>query len=177
MQALLSFFSKTAAPVLLIFFVKLLDVVLSDIRLSFLIKGKRKIVFVFSFLEVLVYVYSLSFVLADIKNPTKLFAYALSYALGSILSIEIEKKMAIGTLTFLIVPSLDNSSEMVEDLKNKGFGITILTGKGIEDNSKEVLFITTDRKNGSVLRNAIEDLAPGSFITIIDAKKAVNGKI
>ncbi len=158
----------------IVFAVKFINMALQTLSMNFLIKGRRLFTFIFAFLEVMVYLVGLSQVL---NNMTiyKMLGYALGYAIGALFGIWLEQKLAIGNQTWLIIPN-ENPYRLAYHLRDRGFGITTISGSGMDSN-RMIILTTTMRKNIALLSASIAELAPDAFVSVLDTRTTMGGHV
>ena len=112
---------------LLIFLARLVDVSLGTIRMIMVVRGKRIVAALVGFMEVTIYLLAISRVLSRMDNPFNVLAYALGYATGNYVGIFLEEKMALGNIIVQVI--LEHEvDELVEKLRDNGFGVTVVEG-------------------------------------------------
>ncbi|MCX6062585.1 MAG: DUF5698 domain-containing protein [Caldiserica bacterium] len=158
----------------IVFVVKFVNMALQTLSMNFLIKGRRLYTFIFAFLEVMVYLVGLSQVL---NNMTiyKMLGYAFGYATGALFGIWLEQKLAIGNQTWLIIPN-DNPYRLAYYLRDRGFGITTISGSGMDSN-RTIILTTTMRKNIALLSASLAELAPDAFVSVLDTRTTMGGHV
>ena len=167
-------FWVVAESVLIVFVMKFVDVALSTLFTNFLVRGRRLYTFIFGFLEVIVYLVGLAQVL---NNMTiyRMLGYAIGYSTGALFGIWLEQKLAIGNQTWLIIPN-DNPYRLAYHLRDRGFGITTISGSGMDSN-RMIILTTTMRKNIALLNSSITELAPDAFVSVLDTRTTMGGHV
>jgi len=97
-----------------------------------------------------------------------MIVYAIGFALGLILGIYVEQKLAIGFSSLSVNIEHDNDA-LVEKLRNEGFGVTIYSGKG-KEGKRTNLDILTRRKHEKRLFAIISVYEPKAFIMSFEPK-------
>jgi uncharacterized protein YebE (UPF0316 family) len=159
------------AGYLFIFCARVVDVSLATIRTLMIVRGNRLCAAFIGFFEVIVYITALNRVVGGLNNPANLLAYALGFATGNYVGSFIEEKLAFGLTTVQIITA---KPEMVEDIRQKGFGVTVMEGMG-KEGSRQVLVVSLSRKALPILMNVIEQRDPAAFITVMDTKATYGG--
>lgn len=150
---------------LLIFSARVADVTLATIRTLMVVQGRKVQAALIGFFEVGIYVTVLGKVVSSLDNPMNLLSYCLGFAAGNFVGITIENKIALGNLSAQIILKTDDNHELIEQLREKGFGVTIIQGEGIRG-PKEILTIALHRKDLSRLRKLIYEYEKDAFITV-----------
>jgi uncharacterized protein YebE (UPF0316 family) len=149
---------------LLIFFARVSDVTLSTIRMLMVVQGRKIQAAIIGFFEVSIYVTALSKVVSSLDNIGNLLAYALGFACGNYIGITIENRIALGNLAAQVVLKEDNNMELIKNLRESGFGVTVLDGQGREG-TREILHIAINRKDLDRLKNIVYSYDEEAFIT------------
>ncbi len=174
----MNFLLNLSGPVLyiVIFCAKIVEVTISTIRLVYINKGEKVKGAILAFVEILIWLIVVSSVLTNIAaDPIKIFVYAAAFSLGNYIGVTIESKIAVGLASIQAVVNEDNGEEMAEILRNQGFGVTILDGKGKDDSKKNLLFIQLKRKRIPEAVKLIQKNNPEAYITVNDIKSMVGG--
>ncbi|NLK00380.1 MAG: DUF2179 domain-containing protein [Clostridia bacterium] len=160
---------------LLIFFARIVDVSVGTIRIIVLVRGKRFVAASLGFVEALVYILALGYVMDKLDNPINVVMYCLGFAAGNIVGSYIEERMAMGLISVQVI-TMTQPRELCEYLREMGFGVTTWEGRGREGR-REVLNVTLLRKELDGLLKTIEDWDVKAFVTILDARATRGGVI
>ncbi len=71
----------------------------------------------------------------------------------------------------------ETESTLAEALREDGYGVTIIDGKGKNDSSKSLLFIQLRRKQIPTAIKTIKYIAPSAYITVNDITSMFGGFI
>lgn len=156
-----------------IFFARITDVSMGTLRMILLVKGQRKIAVMLGFFEVMIYLIVLGKVVGNINKPLLIIAYCLGYASGNYVGSKLEEKLSIGRLLVQIIVK-EIKCGIVDALRNAGFGVTIFEGEGMDGNSY-MLNVITERKKISELKEIINKLDCGAFLTTMDVRSSLGG--
>lgn len=163
---------------IIIFCAKIVEVSISTIRMVYINKGERVKGAVLGFIEILIWLIVVSSVLNNItEDPIKVFIYAAAFSLGNYIGITIESKIAVGLASIQVVVSEETGQILAEILRDESYGVTIIEGKGKDDNKKILLFIQLKRKKIPDAVKIIKQTAPQAYITVNDIKSMVGGYI
>lgn len=149
----------------LIFISRVTDVSLATIRTLMVVQGRRVQAAIIGFFEVGIYVTALGKVVSNLDNPLNLLAYCAGFACGNYVGITIENKIAMGNLSAQIILKTAENHDLVDALREAGFGVTIIQGAGIKG-PKEVLNVALNRKDLSKLRSIINEFEKEAFVTV-----------
>lgn len=158
---------------LIIYFARMTDVTLGTLRIVMISKGKRKIVPVIGFFEVLLWLIAIGQIMQNLTNVMCYFAWAAGYATGTFLGLFLEEKLALGTQVIRIITN-KNTVDFLEELKKEKHGFTIVDGQGAMGPVK-VIFIVAERKNLKLITAIIDSRLPGSFYSIEDIRETNQG--
>lgn len=163
---------------LIIFLAKIIEVSISTIRIVYVNKGERVKGAVLGFAEIMIWVVIVSSVLNNItEDPIKVFVYAAAFALGNYFGITIESKIAVGLSSVQVVVNQNEGVILADILREQGFGVTIIEGRGKNDSIKNLLFIQLKRKKIPEAVKLIKEHCPEAYITVNDIKTMLGGYI
>lgn len=127
----------------------------------------------FGFIESLIYVFGLSLVFNGEQETVALIVYALGFGIGMMIGGAIENKLAIG-YNNLMVNLMEKNMELINYLRNEGFGVTVYEGEG-RDSKRYRLDILTKRSREEELIQIIEEYEPKAFIISYEARRFKGG--
>jgi uncharacterized protein YebE (UPF0316 family) len=160
---------------LFIFLARVADMSLDVLRLLMLTRGYAVTAAVVGFFEVTVFVVALGWVLYDgLNDPIKIIAYAGGFATGNLVGAVIEEKMAIGYVVIQVFPSKETCNELIIHLRENNYGVTRIEGEG-RFGPRDILMVTTKRKNMPYIIKTIEQVAPETFFSISDIRSIHGG--
>ncbi|TBL81005.1 DUF2179 domain-containing protein [Paenibacillus thalictri] len=138
------------------------------VRQIFTLKGYRYMAAFLSSIDIMVYVIGFKLVLDHLDQPASLIVYCLGYGLGILIGIHIEERLALGYANVQIFLK-HGGLELAQELRAKGYGLTIWHAEGIHGESL-VFSIIIPRKKQSGLYREIVKLDPSVFIVSYEAK-------
>lgn len=159
--------------ILLILLLQLIYVPLLTLRTIFLVKNMTLIASVLGFAESLIYVFGLSLVFSGEQGPLAMLVYALGFGLGIIIGGAVENKLAIGYNNFA-VNLMNKNTELIDLLRNEGFGVTVFEGEG-RDSKRYRLDILTKRSREEELLDLIHIHEPRAFIVSFEPRRFKGG--
>lgn len=148
-----------------IFVARVIDVSMGTVRMLMVVQGLKIQASIIGFIEMILYVLALNSVVGSLDNPMNLFAYAFGFAAGNYVGIFIEGKIALGKLSAQIILKTTDNQDLIDGLRDNGFGVTIIEGKGIKG-KKEILSVALNRKNLIKLRNLVYEYDETAFMTV-----------
>lgn len=153
---------------LIIICVQLLYVPMLTLRTICMVKNLKILTALFGFLETLIYIFGLAIVLSGEQSIIEMVVYAIGFAVGLIVGISIEKKLAIGFSSIQVNIEKYNDG-LIDVLRNGGFGVTVYYGDGKYGRRINLDILTKRRKEKYLLRliNAYE---PNAFVMAFEPK-------
>jgi uncharacterized protein YebE (UPF0316 family) len=153
-------------PYLLILVAKVVEVSLSTLRIMLINRGERKLGSILSFAEILLWVFVASTVITDVKNdPVKGLLYAAGFTLGNYIGSLIEERLALGTTKVEAIVSAKSGHELADGIRAKGFAVTVVEGKGMEDTERWILYTSMRRKDYKDVCSYIQEADPNAFVS------------
>jgi uncharacterized protein YebE (UPF0316 family) len=168
MEALDALFAGPWGP-LAIFALRIVDVSLSTVRILLAVRGHRTIVPIIGFFEVLIWVFAVGNAIRFLDSPLHLLGYASGFAMGSVLGLAIEERLAIGFGTIRVV-SRHAGVEMAQALRDLGFGVTEFGAQG-RDGRVEVMYTVCKRRDIPRVLAEVERWDRQAFITVEEPRE------
>lgn len=165
-----SFFFVYVLIPLLIFLARIADVTIGTIRIVFVSKGFKFLAPLLGFFEVLIWLIAMSKIFENLDNWIYYVAYAGGFATGNYVGLLIEERMALGFVGIRIITRL-NGEELIQQLTEKGYGITHMDAKGSKGNVN-IIFCIIKRKAISQVIDIVKEHNPNAFYTIEDIRFA-----
>jgi len=159
---------------LLIFCLRLIDVSLGTVRILMAVRGRRLLAGVLGFFEVSIFLVAISQVLTNIGNWWNVLGYAGGFAVGTIIGMTIENKLAIGLAEVEIV-SMGRGTEIAEALRAEGYGATEFLGAGHE-NIVDLVRTVVRRREVPSITAAASVIDESAFITVHEMQRAYRGR-
>lgn len=156
-----------------IFLLRLIDMCLDTLRMLFVVRGQRIIVWILGVLTSIIYIVAISNVLTGANHPFTILCYGVGYATGNVLGMRIEERLAIGFKQVNIV-SQTKGKEIAGALRDRGYGVTELVGQGM-NGTVDVISTSVKRKQTKDVRKIIHEIDPNAFITEDDFNPVSSG--
>lgn len=150
---------------LLIFISRLVDVSMSTMRTLMVMQGRKLQAAMIGFFEIIIYITALGKVVSSLDNPINLLVYAFGFACGTYLGITLEGKIALGNLSAQVILKTNDNFELIESLRENGFGVTVLVGQG-KEGKRDILSIAMNRKDLTTLKDLVYGFDEKAFITV-----------
>ena len=172
---MLSFLHITSpwAAALLIFCLRITDMSLDTMRVLFVVRGQRKVVWFLGFLQSSVFVLAITQVLSNLSNPLVVLGYAGGFATGNVVGMTIENRLAVGHVQLQII-SKARGTALATSLRNAGFGVTEITARG-KDGAVRLLSTNVLRKDLMRARGIVNETDSEAFITSEDVRPVWRG--
>lgn len=149
---------------LLIFLARLTDVSMGTVRVIFVSRGLKYFAAIAGFFEILIWLLAIGQIMTNLSNPACYIAYAGGFAAGNFIGISIAEKLSLGLALIRVITQQD-ASPLVEQLKDRNYGVTSLDAHGTSGQVKVVFTIVPRREVSSVIA-LIKEFNPQSFYSI-----------
>ena len=159
--------------IFLILLLQLLYVPMLALRTICMVKKLTVLTAFFGFLESIIYVFGLAIVLSGDQSIISMLVYALGFAMGLVVGIYIENKIAIGYIS-LLVNIRQKNAELITRLRECGFGVTVFEGEG-KDSARFRLDILTKRSREQELLALIDAYEPSAFVLAYEPTRFKGG--
>jgi uncharacterized protein YebE (UPF0316 family) len=160
-------FSFVVLP-LFIIIARICDVSMDTIRVIFVSKGFRKVAPVIGFFQALIWLIAVVKIMQNLDNWMCYVAYATGFALGNYLGMWLEEKIGIG-IELIRVISSDDTSDLVDDLREKGYGVTLIGAAG-KDGKVNMFSTIAKRTDINGVLETIQHYNPDAFYTVEDVR-------
>lgn len=158
-----------------IFFVRIIDVSMGTFRTIVTVKGKRLVATSIGFVEAFIWFLVVKEALTtDIDSIFIALSYSAGFASGTFMGSLLSSKFLKGTIGLQVILS-DTNDEIVNELRNKGYAVSVVETKGQNDNKKYMLFMEINSKKYSELVKEIKSLDKNAFIVANESKYVING--
>lgn len=158
---------------LFIFCARITDVSIATLRIIFLARGKKLIVPLLGFFEILIWLVTIGQIFKHLNNPVSYIAYAGGFAAGSYFGIIIESKIALGMQVVRIILK-EEAARLIAELKSAGFGSTVVNGEGSTGPVK-IVFTIIKRKDLQGLLKILRRDYPDAFFSVEDVRMVEEG--
>lgn len=163
-----SFWFDNIVVPLLIMFARIVDVSLDTIRVIMVAKGYRKLAPFIGFFQVLIWIITITRIMANLENWTAYVGYSAGFAIGTYVGMKLESKLALGHELIRVITRAD-PSELIAVLRKKGYHLTYVNGEG-RDGKVGILFLVERRKVIKEIIKIIKELNPKAFYTVEDVR-------
>jgi uncharacterized protein YebE (UPF0316 family) len=163
----------TIGNALLIFVMRITDVSMGTVRTTMIMRGQRKYAAMIGFVEVSIWVVAISRVMTHLDTIWNIFAYSGGFAMGTLLGMYIEDKLAIGHSNIQII-SLTKGPVIADMLRDNGYGATEMVAEG-RSGPVSIITVVAPRKQVANVIRLINEIDATTFVTVEDARKVVRG--
>jgi uncharacterized protein YebE (UPF0316 family) len=148
---------------LLIFFLRLVGISFSTLRILMVMRGYKWKAWLFGFCQASIYLLALGSVLTQLDNWLVILGYAAGFATGIVVGMFLENRLAIGYTNIRIV-SPSRGFETALGLREAGFAVTEVSARG-RDGAVSILHCSVMRRYEQQIKALIHHLDPQAFIT------------
>lgn len=168
-----TWFDFVVLPVL-IMLARIVDVSLDTIRVIMVAKGYRNLAPLVGFFQSLIWLITISRIMANLDNWTTYIGYAAGFGLGTYVGMYLEGKLALGYELVRVITKKD-ATDLISKLREHDYPVTTVQGTG-RDGEVGVVYIIIRRKVLQDVINVIQHFNPQAFYTIEDMR-FVNSKL
>lgn len=146
------------------------DVSLGTVRTVAVVSGHRGLAWLFGLVEILIWVFAVSAVIAHIRmEPVYGIAFAIGAATGNYVGVTLMRYLPFGDQVVRVFTR--RGEVMFEELRRKDFGVTVFQGRG-RDGPVSMLFVQVRRPRASLVVRTAREVDPACFYTIDDIRVA-----
>ena len=171
------FTENLAVAFLVIFALKVFEVALGTMRMIYVLHGQKALASLIGFVEVSIFIFAVSQVIASITHANwyLAFAYSGGFALGTYVGLHLEERFAIG-FTQLRIISPGKGEQIAHALWERDFGGTVVQAHG-RRGPVQLVFSVVPRHALSEVMELSREIDEHSFISISDNRRIVRGHI
>lgn len=127
---------------LIVMLARILDVALGTMRTIVIVQGRMITAFFLGFLEITIWVTVVGTVITQIKeSPILVIFYSLGFALGNVVGIVAEKKVALGPIILKVFVTEEYKEKVLEVFRQLFVGVTTFSGMGVRGPVTEIYAI------------------------------------
>lgn len=158
---------------LIIFVARIFDVTLGTLRIIFVARGKRNLAPILGFFEVLIWIVIISQLVQNLESATAYIGYAAGFAAGNYFGMWLEDKLALGTYILRMITA-EEPDELVERLRQAGFGVTSVLGEG-KSGAVHLIYTFVKRRDVEQVLSIIHEVKPNSFLSMEEVRSTEKG--
>lgn len=161
-----------------IFFARVVDVTLGTLRTILIVRGRKNLAAFIAFFEVLIWFLVAKEALDNVDESLFIpVFYSLGFAVGTYLGIKITNKYINSFITANIT-TFRNNINLITELRNNGFGVSVVALKNEKDNiKKDLLMISFNKNSSKELIEIVKKHDESAFTVFNDIKYVQNGLI
>jgi uncharacterized protein YebE (UPF0316 family) len=157
----------------LIFLLRVLNYAISTVRTVAIAKQQKLFASMLAFVEALVFAVAIANVISDLDNPLNLIAYCLGASAGGYLGMILEPRL-IQSYVVVSIIAHDKAKVLAEAMREKGHGVTELTGAG-RDGTVQILRSLVSSRDLKEITRITQQIDPHAFITVEDTRSITQG--
>ena len=174
MAALLNFLNGDSIWIYVFIFVgKIIEVSIATLRVVLISRGERNIGSCIAIVEIALWLLVTGTVLTGFQtDPMKVIVFIVAFAIGNFIGSWLEEKLALGLSQIqVIVHDKEDEHKLMNTLREKGFGVTTMEVRGMDD-TRYMLLVILKRKLVKETLVLIDKTCSKALITIgdVDAK-------
>lgn len=156
-----------------IFIIRVVSISMDMLRFLLGLRGKTVVAWVLGFVETVMFVYSMGWVLKDTSNVLNVIAYCAGFATGNALGMWLEKKLAIGFSHITLISKLTDM-QLTRAIRAEDYAVTEISAHG-KDGDVAMLNMTVRRKDVKRIEALAKRIDPEVFITSEDISPLSSG--
>lgn len=165
-------FSYLILP-LLIFLARITDVSINTIRIIYVLGGRRMTATLLGFFESFVWLMAIRQIFEHLDNWVCYIAYPGGFAMGILVGMMIEERIAYGKVIVRIITRKD-VNELLNFLTENNFRYTRVNSEGL-DGPENLVFTVLPRENLETLLTKMKEIVPSAFYTVEKVNRAAEG--
>jgi uncharacterized protein YebE (UPF0316 family) len=159
---------------LLIFFARIADVSMETVRVIYISRGIKYLAPIIAFFEIVIWLLAMEVVMQDLANIANFMAFALGFATGTYVGLEIEERLSIGMVILRIITTEESEGQITAFLAAENCGVTRLDAQGSRGNVKMILSLV-NRTDVLRITEYIHTVNPHAFFSIEDVRYVNEG--
>jgi len=152
---------------------RICDVTIGTLRIIVLSRGHKYLAPLLGFFEVLIWITVTAKIMQNLHNPVCYVAYASGFALGNLVGILVEQRLAMGMVVVRIITGQD-ASQLIAGLRDAGYGVTSIPAQG-STGLVHVIFTVVKRSHVGEVEAEIREFNPKAFYSIEDIRYVSEG--
>jgi uncharacterized protein YebE (UPF0316 family) len=152
------------ATAVAIFLLRVCDMTLDTLRVLYIVRGKRFLVWSLGFFQSLIWVVAVTSVLGQLGNPLALLGYAAGFATGNVVGMILEDRLAVGHRHLRVISS-KRGTEVTSAVRLAGYAVTEIQGQG-RSGPVSVINASVRRRDLTRLQVLVRQADPEAFIAV-----------
>ena len=155
---------------LLIFLARIMDVSINTIRIIYVLGGRRVTATLLGFFESFIWLMAIRQIFEHLDNWVCYVAYPGGFAMGILVGMMIEERIAYGKVIVRIITRKD-VNELITFLNSQQFRYTRVDSEGF-DGPESLVFTVLPRENLEELLTKMKSILPTAFYTVEKVNRA-----
>ncbi len=164
---------QSLLSVLMIFALRVVNVSIDTIRMLFVMRGRKGLVWILGVLTSVIYIVVIASVLQQTNNILSVLGYATGYATGNVVGMWLEECLAVGFAEVRII-SPQRGAAIRERLRDAEYAVTEIPARG-KDGMVTVLNCSVRRKEIAEVEKIVRAVDAEAFITAEDVRAVQRG--
>ncbi len=160
---------------LLIFLARITDVSINTIRIIYVLGGRRLTSTILGFFESFIWLMAIRQIFEHMDNWICYVAYPGGFAMGILVGMMIEERIAYGKVIVRIITRKD-VAELIAFLNKNQFRYTKVNAEG-PDGHENLVFTVLQREHLESLLSQMKAILPSAFYTVEKVNRAADGGI
>jgi len=157
----------------LIFGLRVFEMTLGTLRIMYVMRGRKILVWVLGFLQAGIFVVAIGSVVTNFDNVWNLLGYAAGFATGNVVGMFVESRLAVGH-TRLHIISPRRGAAIAEHLREGGYAVTEIPARG-KDGMVTMLECSVRRREAVKVEKLVLDVDESAFVTAEDVRPIRRG--
>ena len=157
----------------LIFALRVIEMSIGTLRIMYVMRGRKFLVWVLGFLQSGIYVVAIGSVITNLDNPLNYIGYAAGFSTGNVVGMYLEGKLAVG-FTRLHIISPRRGAAIAERLRDEGYAVTEVPARG-RDGMVTMLECSIRRRKAPQVDKLVHAVDETAFVTAEDVRPVRRG--
>jgi uncharacterized protein YebE (UPF0316 family) len=158
---------------IVIFGLRVLDMSLDTLRVLFVLRGRRPLVWLLGFFQSAIWVVAITGVISNLDNWLNVIGYAAGFATGNVVGMIIDDRLAIGHAHLRIISSRRGTA-VAQAIRDAGYAATEISGQG-KDGTVTLINSSIRRRDITRVRREVFQIDPTAFITVGEVRPLHRG--
>lgn len=162
-----------AVEALGIFLLRVIGIAISTLATILTVQGRKFPAILTGSVSTLVYVVAIGKVVANLSNVWNVTAYVVGFGVGTWVGMILDERMALGYSQVRVI-STARGNQVADALRQAGYGVTQLYGRGRENPVSVVEALVPRRRVPSVVK-IVEEVDRGAIVAVSEARTLHRG--
>jgi len=169
----MTFTWEALAGAALIFGLRVFEMTLGTLRILYVMRGRKILVWILGFLQAAIFVVAIGSVVTNLDSIWNLIGYAAGFATGNVVGMFVESRLAVGHTRYHII-SPRWGAAIAEKLRESGYAVTEIPARG-KDGMVTMLECSMRRREAVKVDQLIHDVDETAFVTAEDVRPIRRG--